>query len=82
MKKSYNRAPLTPEQIQAQNRVFREEVETYSFLYRCSDCVHVDPATLACSLGYPNGELARGEVRALDEDGQFLFCKDFELQDG
>lgn len=61
------------------NERFRQEVERYHLVYRCSDCVHCDVETLRCTLGYPNEMLAKGEVRGLWDGGKFVFCKDFEL---
>jgi hypothetical protein len=69
------------DEIERMNRQFMDEAARYDLLYRCQDCVHVRGDTLRCSLGYPNEALVRSEGRALDDEGEFLFCKDFELDD-
>jgi len=72
---------LSPETIAEINRQFVRETEEFSLIYRCQRCIHVIPTSGACSLRYPNHMLAEGPVRALDESGRFVFCKDFELGD-
>ena len=64
--------------IAADNDGFRAEVARFGFHFRCGSCAHVDRASATCSLGYPNGYL-RGEVRAIQADGNLAFCKYFEL---
>jgi hypothetical protein len=57
---------------------FREERTRFRLSYRCPDCVHVVPGTRACSLEYPNRNLLESE-HFLQEDGNFVFCKYFEV---
>jgi hypothetical protein len=71
-----------PEEIARRNEGFREDVEKYGLVYRCDSCIHVRGAEQTCLFNYPNEMLVRGEVRALDENGEWVFCKDFQLQDG
>lgn len=80
MRNINNRPELDASDIVRINAQFVNDAEKYNLLYRCSDCVHRIPGGHLCSLGYPNEMLALGEVRALDEDGRFVFCKDFELE--
>ena len=79
MKKAPPRPAPPADEIVRINRQFRAEAEAYALEYRCRTCIHVHSGTVDCSLGYPNEVLAEGEVRALDEGGQFVFCKDWEL---
>ncbi|MBM4354796.1 MAG: hypothetical protein FJ109_13575 [Deltaproteobacteria bacterium] len=81
MKKGPTRRDSSPERVAAANERFREEAERYGLAYRCQQCIHLRPEGVQCALGYPNEMLALGEVRALDEEGRFVFCKDFELDD-
>ncbi len=64
--------------IAAANAAFRAEVERVGFHFRCGSCTHVHRGTAMCSMGYPNGYL-RGEVVAIQPDGNLAFCKYFEL---
>ena len=57
---------------------FRRERERFRLAYRCPDCVHVVPGELRCSLGYPNRTLLVAD-EYLEEGGQFVFCKYFEV---
>ena len=57
---------------------FKKERERYNLKYRCYDCVHFVPDTQECSLGYPNKNLLQSE-RYLDNTGQFVFCRYFEV---
>lgn len=53
------------------------EVERFALRFECEHCAHFDPATGACSAGFPN---AMHRVRELS--GQpllIIFCKSFEL---
>ena len=61
------------------NARFRAEAERHALRYRCADCVHVTPSTLTCSLGYPNTMLTNDSRHAISADGNFVFCKYFEL---
>jgi len=79
LKKAPPRPALPADEVARINQQFREEASTYSLEYRCQVCIHVHPGTGGCSLGYPNEVLAKGEIRALDEGAQFVFCKDWEL---
>lgn len=80
-KNSLARPHLTAAEIDAINKRFRAEAKKYSLAYRCQQCVHVLHGQNLCTLGYPNQLLACGEVKAVDEKGGFVFCKDFELED-
>lgn len=82
MKGAKPKPALSREEIDRINEGFRKDVDRYDFRYRCVDCSHVNPQTKACSLDYPNEMLQEGEVRAMDESGEFVFCKDFEFSDG
>ena len=79
MKKAPPRPAPPADEIVRINQQFRAEAETYALEYRCGACIHVHPGNGGCSLSYPNEVLTHGEVRALDDDGQFVFCKDWEL---
>jgi hypothetical protein len=81
MKKFRRVVTSDPAEIAAINDQFRQDVERYSLVYRCPRCIHVRTDG-SCILGYPNQMLAEGEQRALDERGEWVFCKDFELEDG
>lgn len=81
MKKGPTNRAIAPEAVAIANARFREEAEQYGLAYRCQQCVHFRPEGTSCALGYPNEMLAFGEVRALDDKGMFVFCKDFELDD-
>ncbi len=79
--KDARRWTLSPGEIEEVNARFCEEAKRYGLRYRCADCVHERPADHSCVLGYPNAMLADGQCRALDERGEYVFCKDFELGD-
>lgn len=64
--------------IAGANQAFRVQVKRVGFHFRCGSCTHVHRGSAACSLGYPNGYL-RGEVVAIQPDGNLAFCKYFEL---
>ncbi len=66
------------EAIRARNAQFREEALRFGLVYRCGDCAHVAVTTGACSLGYPNARLRHSE-NAVEDDGEFMFCKYFEF---
>ena len=57
---------------------FKQEREQYNLKYRCYDCVHFIESSKRCSLEYPNKNLLESE-RYLDETGQFVFCRYFEV---
>jgi len=65
---------------------FRSEREAFALRYRCPDCAHArrsrpgtaDAPEFFCTLGYPNETLMAAEG-FLERDGQFVFCKYFEL---
>ena len=59
-------------------RRFKEERARFRLLYRCQDCVYHVPGTNECSMGFPNKTLLESE-RYLEESGQFVFCKYFEV---
>lgn len=64
--------------IAVANQQFIQEVEAVGFHFRCGSCAHVQRTAATCSLGFPNHFL-RGEVVALQADGEMAFCKYFEL---
>lgn len=72
------RVPLDPALVQARNEAFVAEAARLGFYWRCADCTHVVPSRGACSMGYPNAIFA-GPPHALQADGEFAFCKYFEL---
>ncbi len=82
MKKNRRIVTSDPIEIATRNEGFRRDVEKYDLVYRCGDCIHVRGEEQSCVFNYPNEMLIRGEVRALDENGEWVFCKDFQLQDG
>ncbi len=82
MKNSDNRPRLSADEICDINKRFVDEAARFKLLYRCEDCVHVLVESLECTLGYPNDVLTSGDHQALDGGGQFVFCKDFEVNDG
>lgn len=57
---------------------FLMERERYNLYYRCQDCIHAIPDTFQCSLGYPNTILRESE-HFLENSGEFIFCKYFEV---
>lgn len=57
---------------------FKLEREKYRLVYRCNDCVHHVAGTDKCSMDFPNQVLLESE-RYLEESGQFVFCKYFEV---
>jgi len=81
LKKGPTHRDSCPDRVAAANERFRQEAECYGLAYRCQQCIHLRPEGTLCALGYPNEMLAHGEVRALDDGGKFVFCKDFELDD-
>lgn len=82
MRKNRRIVTSDPVEIAARNKGFREDVLKYDLVYRCGRCIHVRGEEQVCVFNYPNEMLVGGEVRALDEHGEWVFCKDFELQDG
>jgi hypothetical protein len=66
------------EHLDETNERFAEQSRRFAFQYRCESCAHLQPASQACSLGYPNHYLV-GPVRAIEPDGNLTFCKYFEL---
>lgn len=57
---------------------FRREVEIFNLKFRCTDCAHADREDLSCTFEYPNEELLTSD-EFLDNSGEFIFCKYFEL---
>ena len=82
MRKNRRIVTSDPAEIASRNEGFRRDVEKYGLLYRCDSCIHVRGTEQSCVFNYPNEMLVRGAVRALDENGEWVFCKDFQLQDG
>ena len=66
--------PAGPQDVEK----FRVERVLCRLAFRCPDCVYVVPSTGACSFEYPNRTLLEADAY-LDEVGQFVFCKYFEL---
>ncbi len=66
------------EDVDATNAAFAAEVHALRLKFQCADCVHVDPTTGACSLGFPNA-LLQGPPRVIGPGGELTFCKSFEL---
>jgi len=58
--------------------LFKKERAEYGLVYRCNDCVHHVPDTDKCSMDFPNRVLLESE-KYLEESGQFVFCKYFEV---
>ena len=52
-----------------------EEIERFKLRFCCEDCAQFDPASEACSLGYPNVE--HRARRPTTE--HIVFCKEFDL---
>lgn len=64
----------TPKDIER----FKQERTGYGLVYRCPDCVHHVYGTNRCSMDFPNQVLLESE-KYLEESGQFVFCKYFEV---
>lgn len=67
----------TPEQVER----FQREREMFGLRYRCPECAHGKTRVsgpVFCTLGYPNETLLQAE-HFLESNGQFVFCKYFEL---
>jgi hypothetical protein len=82
MRKNRRIVTTDPAEIAMRNASFQADVERYHLVYRCDRCIHVRGDENRCLFNYPNQMLATGPVRALDDQGEWVFCKDFELQDG
>lgn len=52
-----------------------EEIARFDLKFTCEDCAQFEPASEACSLGYPNGD-HRAQRASADH---IVFCKEFEL---
>ena len=65
----------------ARDTRFRREALAQGLRWRCPHCVHEIPGDRGCSLGYPNGMMRTPDLRCRDEDGRWVFCKTFELDD-
>ena len=65
----------------ARDSQFRREALALDLRWRCPHCVHEIPDDGSCSLGYPNGMMLTSDLRFRDEDGRWVFCKAFELDD-
>ena len=63
----------------AAHEKFLLEAETYAFRFRCYDCAHWDIARSSCTFGYPSEMLRDPTSPVRDQDGQWIFCKYFEL---
>jgi len=63
------------------NSRFRDQRETLNFHYTCRHCTHLSEETELCSLEYPNEELKQADEGgwALNDQGDIVFCKYFEL---
>ncbi len=82
MRKNRRIVTSDPAEIAARNEGFRREVAEFDLVYRCDSCIHVRGEEHSCIFDYPNEMLVRGDVQALDDNGEWVFCKDFEIQDG
>ena len=71
--------PPEPDDLAGRTRVFREQAARYGLEYRCDVCVHFLPAPRACSLGYPAHLLDGDPGLCFTDQGQWRFCKYFEL---
>ncbi len=60
--------------------VFRREIVDRDLKFRCHDCAHADKSRDKCSMGYPSDVLYSQTVRIKSPDGQYIFCKYFELE--
>lgn len=67
--------------MQKLEKTFAERCLDFDFRYRCTDCTHLNRDDLKCSLEYPNRMLMTPSVEARDEQGVYVFCKFFELED-
>lgn len=69
------------EGIAALNSRFREQREALNMYYSCQHCAHLNEETTLCSLEYPNEELKLADTEgwALNDRGDIVFCKYFEL---
>ena len=54
---------------------FLDEARRFDLRYACDDCAHFEAVEGACAHGYPLGER---RARALREDDELSFCKEFE----
>lgn len=57
---------------------FKTQRREFQFRYQCLDCVHIRRSDDTCSLEYPNRTLLEAEG-FLELEGQFVFCKYFEM---
>jgi hypothetical protein len=60
----------------AVDRRLRVEVVEFELRYACEHCAHFDPASEACSQGFPNEDHRQAP---LDSAATLTFCKSFEL---
>jgi hypothetical protein len=63
------------------DEIFARQVADFDFRYRCQDCTFVLQADLSCSMGFPNQMLLDPRTRSQEQDGVFVFCKYFELEE-
>ncbi len=74
------RERMTNRGIVALNGQFAAEVAQVGMVYRCARCLHWNDAAAQCSLGFPVPPAwSTGEATSRGADGQFVFCKYFEL---
>ena len=50
----------------------------FNLAWTCRDCVYQQPATGACTVGWPNDILSNAVNAVVDDDGFPAFCKAFE----
>jgi hypothetical protein len=60
---------------------FADQVREFDFRYRCLDCNFVNRTDLSCSMAYPNQMLLDPQVRPMEREGVYVFCKYFELEE-
>jgi hypothetical protein len=72
---------LSPEDIEAINAHFRAQARALNLHYDCRHCLHLDTGNNQCSMEYPNDMLLNAAVEtvALEDNGNLVFCKYFEV---
>lgn len=71
--------PIPRAAVDLVNARFRAEREQFDLRYRCEDCEHADTAGDRCSLGFPMEHFGEGQHKCRTPEGDFVFCKYFEL---
>lgn len=60
------------------SREFFDERSKYTLVYTCEHCAHFNVKRLSCVHGYPVDDHLFPSVE--QDDGELVFCKEFELQ--